>query len=119
MSKQSSKSEVKCSYPKDIMEETKKEYSSFSEVITDTIELRLKTEAELRVSNHLENNNICRIETYICAESSTHNVLAVKYDDKSAWIICPFYGWFDETYPKRSMKLGCMKKKDRCSWFIK
>ncbi len=97
----------------------KREHPGFSEVIVDAIQLRLKALAELRASEHLEKKNICGIETYTCADSSTLCVHVAKYDDKSAWIMCPFFGWFEEVYSKGSVKLGCLKKRDRCSWFNK
>jgi len=92
-------------------------YETFSEHITESIQLRLRALAEKNTSEHLEHMNIIGDETYICADSPHSNVFAVKYEDGSAWVMCPMFGWYDDNSLKCVMKLGCIKKKTRCSWF--
>ncbi len=67
----------------------------------------------------IQKPKIVGVRKFTCTNHVVHNVKVIKYDDESTWVMCPLFGWYSEAkHGESKLKLGCMERKKRCTWFI-
>jgi hypothetical protein len=74
---------------------------------------------QIQQTNKNAKPNIVGVREFTCTNHMIHNVKVLKYDDDSIWVVCPIFGYYTETYNGGTrLKLGCVERKKRCTWFI-
>jgi len=86
--------------------------------VAEATQHRSQTLASKGTLERLKSARITSIRGYTCTNDFVHNIKVVKYDDSSVWVMCPMFGWFEETGSNGTLKLGCKERKKRCTWFI-